>query len=316
MLLFSLLGAAPTLDSPIACEIGETCFIQQYVDHDPGEGATDFACGAQSYDGHKGTDFRVPDQRAMRGGVEVLASAAGRVIAIRDGEADLGPGDAPGADLQGRECGNGVVIDHGEEWQTQYCHLRKGSVRVAAGDEVAAGDVLGLVGQSGKAAFPHVHLSVRHGARAVDPFAPRLSPGECGMAAGSLWGSAVGEGFAYDDARILNAGFAGRAVKMADIEAGAHAGFGVSEDTPALVVFARMINAKEGDRLRLSIEGPEGFSVSNTAEAAPNAQAQRMAFAGKRRPGGGWPAGVYLGRAEVVRDGAVVDAQSFTLSYD
>ena len=60
-----------------------------------------------------------------------------------------------------RNCGNGVVIRHADGWETQYCHLRRGSVQVAEGDRVEAGEPLGLVGMSGEANFPHVHLSVR-----------------------------------------------------------------------------------------------------------------------------------------------------------
>ena len=43
--------------------------------------------------------------------------------------------------------GNGVVIDHGGGWISQYSHLRSGSVRVHPGDRVSAGQPLGLVQQ-------------------------------------------------------------------------------------------------------------------------------------------------------------------------
>ena len=74
--------------------------------------------------------------------------------------------------LKGRECGNGVVLRHKGGWETQYCHLKQGSVLVKSGQEVWAGQELGFVGQSGKAAFPHVHLSVRKDGKVVDPFDP------------------------------------------------------------------------------------------------------------------------------------------------
>ena len=44
------------LGLPVDCVPGETCYIQQGVDHDAGTGTSDFRCGPQSYDGHKGTD--------------------------------------------------------------------------------------------------------------------------------------------------------------------------------------------------------------------------------------------------------------------
>ena len=65
------------LDLPVACSVGETCFIQQYFDHDPGPGASDYTCGTMSYDGHDGVDIRLPTVAAMHKGVDVLAAAAG-----------------------------------------------------------------------------------------------------------------------------------------------------------------------------------------------------------------------------------------------
>ncbi len=48
------LQAPLTLEVPLACRFGETCFIQQYFDHDPGPGAKDYRCGPMVYDGHDG----------------------------------------------------------------------------------------------------------------------------------------------------------------------------------------------------------------------------------------------------------------------
>ena len=55
---------AVRFDLPIACEIGTDCWVQQYVDHDPSTGVKDYACGAQTYDGHDGTDIRIRDTAA------------------------------------------------------------------------------------------------------------------------------------------------------------------------------------------------------------------------------------------------------------
>ena len=82
-------GAAPPFRMPLNCEYGKTCFIQNYVDHDPGPGRADFRCGRLSYDGHHGTDFRLRDEVDMERGVYVAAAAPGVVKAIRDGMADI-----------------------------------------------------------------------------------------------------------------------------------------------------------------------------------------------------------------------------------
>ena len=123
---------ALTLSFPLQCTLHETCFIQNYVDTDPSPERQDYRCGEATYDGHKGTDFRVVSVTDAKQGVPVIAAAAGRVKAIRDGMEDRLV-DKDFDALQGKECGNGVVIDHGQGWETQYCHMRRGSIRVRQG---------------------------------------------------------------------------------------------------------------------------------------------------------------------------------------
>ena len=129
---------APRLGLPADCTLGQTCFIQQYPDADPGPAAQDFMCEGLSYDGHKGTDFGLPSLAAMDAGVTVIAAAPGIVRGVRDEMADrlYSPQDDT---LSGRDCGNGAVIDHGGGWETQYCHLAQGSLTVASGDVVERG---------------------------------------------------------------------------------------------------------------------------------------------------------------------------------
>jgi murein DD-endopeptidase MepM/ murein hydrolase activator NlpD len=60
-----------------------------------------------------------------------------------------------------------VVLDHGLGLFTLYFHLE--DVRVAGGEAVEGGQVLGTVGMSGRATGPHLHLSVILGGARVDP---------------------------------------------------------------------------------------------------------------------------------------------------
>src|SRR5258708_38662586 len=119
-----------TLEVPLACRFGETCFIQQYFDHDPGPGGKDYRCGPMVYDGHDGVDLRVPTMAQQQRGVEVLAAASGVVRGMRDGMNDVSVRVAGEDSVKGRECGNGVAIIHAGGWETQYCHMAKGSRRV------------------------------------------------------------------------------------------------------------------------------------------------------------------------------------------
>ncbi len=63
--------------------------------------------------------------------------------------------------------GNAVIIDHGGGVFTGYWHMSE--MKVAAGMEVAAGDVLGLVGNTGLSTGAHLHWELRIDGVAVDP---------------------------------------------------------------------------------------------------------------------------------------------------
>ena len=150
--------AEPQFGLPLNCPSDSICPIQQFVDVDAGSDARDPWCGTQTYDGHKGTDFRVLSLKDVARGVEVVAMADGVVKAGRDGMADrLVATEQDRQAISARECGNGLVLDHGDGFETQYCHMRQGSLGLAPGAEVRKGEVLGFVGASGLAAFPHVH---------------------------------------------------------------------------------------------------------------------------------------------------------------
>src|SRR5260370_22779380 len=86
----------PKFALPLACEIGRTCEVQHYVDRDPGPGVLDYRCGRRTNDRHDGIDFRLTDTAAQRAGVDVMAAAGGRAIAVRDGVPDI-PIRPPGA---------------------------------------------------------------------------------------------------------------------------------------------------------------------------------------------------------------------------
>src|SRR4051794_30715601 len=108
--LVGIAAAQPVLSLPIACEVGRNCFVQNYVDVDPSQEAQDYRCGALTYNGHNGTDFRIPTVAAQRNGVEILTAAPGRVSRVRDGVEDVSARTKDPAAISGKECGNGLVI--------------------------------------------------------------------------------------------------------------------------------------------------------------------------------------------------------------
>jgi murein DD-endopeptidase MepM/ murein hydrolase activator NlpD len=295
-------GPPPKLALPVACVPGQTCEIQHYVDRDPGPGTRDYRCGLETYQGHDGVDIRVPDLAAQRRGVAVLAAAPGKVLRVRDEMPDISI-TAPGAPPvpNDRMCGNGMVIDHGGGWMTQYCHLTRGSVAVKAGDTVAAGAPIGRVGMSGGAEFPHLHFKVIHGDQVVDPFAPDMShPESCTPQAG-LWTAKAQAAMPYRAGAILNAGFTEAVPTMQTVEEGSVPPAGAN--SPALVVYVRSIGLMPGDVVDLTLTGPGGLSLHNAKPALANWRAQDLFAIGKKRPPTGWPSGVYAADYKVLRQG-------------
>lgn len=299
------------LSAPIDCDLGEVCFIQNHFDHDPSPAAQDFGCGALTYDGHDGTDYALPSLAAMEAGVAVLAAASGRVRAVRDGMADISIRAPDAPPLNGQDCGNGLAIDHGNGWETQYCHLKQGSLAVKAGDQVETGDMLGLVGLSGNTEFPHVHLTLRRDGVAIDPYAPDLDAGTCTTAAV--------DGLVLGDPPYVSGGFyaIGLETAVPDYEAvkfGPPQPLVMTTDAPALAVWAYYLGAREGDMLTLRITGPAGEVITQDVPIA-RTQAQAYRAVGKRRPGAAWPAGAYLAEAVLTRaDGTIVDWQDLTVT--
>ena len=289
-----------SLDLPVDCTLGQSCYIQNYVDRDPGPGTRDVGCGTLSYNGHKGTDFALPTVAAMRAGVKVLAAAAGTVRAVRDGEPDRAFVD--GVSVAGRECGNGIVIKDGDGWETQYCHMRDGSISVKPGQVVAAGDVLGLVGQSGKAEFPHLHLSLRHDGKTVDPFDPDMRQAcATDIAAQELWAEPI----AYVPTGVLQVGFASQPPSYDAVKQGLAPNTTLPADGPALVVWLYGFGAQTGDQIKTRITGPDGLSFAHDAEMKKS-QALFFQFFGRKTPASGWPAGRYRAQVEILRAGPVV----------
>ncbi|WP_223878352.1 M23 family metallopeptidase [Microbacterium radiodurans] len=103
---------------------------------------------------HRGTDL------TPGAGAEIHAVAAGTVRIATEAGGDYGVT---------------VVIDHevdGQLVSTRYGHMQYGSLDVEVGDTVAAGQVIGKVGSTGKSTGPHLHLEVLLGGTTqTDPIA-------------------------------------------------------------------------------------------------------------------------------------------------
>jgi len=289
-----------SLELPLACIPGETCWVANYADADPSAAARDFRCRARTYDGHDGVDFAIRDLGVMAKGVPVVASAAGTVRHVRDGMADVAITDeASRKRIAGRECGNGLVIEHDGGWQTQYCHLRQGSIAVRAGERMEAGRTIGLVGLSGKTEFPHVHLTVRLDGQAVDPFTGQSLGQGCGQAGQALW--RPGAVPPYEEVALYNAGFAAGKPDLEAIRKGQQENGPLPAMAPALTLWVDIFGVEKNDRLQFQIIGPDGNPVLLHEQVIDKTQARRFAFAGKKREAAAWGSGSYTGVVKLLR---------------
>ena len=105
---------------------------------------------------HSGLDLVAPHGSPLR------AAAAGTVVAAHSYYA----------------YGLLVDIDHGSGVMTRYAHMAGFAPGIRPGAQVAAGQLLGQVGRTGRATTAHVHFEVRIGGRVVDP-KPYLSLADC-----------------------------------------------------------------------------------------------------------------------------------------
>ncbi|WP_309623606.1 peptidoglycan DD-metalloendopeptidase family protein [Novosphingobium sp.] len=115
----------------------------EYISSGFGFRANPFTGGGGEF--HPGLDFKGPY------GAPIYAAAPGTVsfVGVRSGY------------------GNCVEIDHGNGLVTRYAHMSR--FRAVQGSRVGAGDVIGLIGSTGRSTGPHLHFEVRINDRPVNP---------------------------------------------------------------------------------------------------------------------------------------------------
>ena len=270
------------------------------MDVDPSRKAVDFTCGKQTYNGHKGTDFAIRDRATMDRGVDVIAAAAGTVMRIRDGmpdETSLNEHRRQWLVKNNQACGNGVVLDHGSGWRTQYCHLRRGSILVQPGVMVKAGDRLGLVGQSGMAEFPHVHLSVLKDGRYVDPFTGAANDEGCHKPENRLWHDTANP--LYQPFSIYAAGFTGGVPDFDRLYLDATPSKYLDSHVATLSFWAMVFGLSQGDQILMEIRDPENRLYAERKILQKKNMARQSYYIGRRSRG--VKTGTWTGTIRVIR---------------
>lgn len=290
-------GAVPALAStlelslPIDCTLGDDCWVAYHVDVAAGPEMRDFACGRRTYDDHKGVDFAIRDLAAMRRGVAVLAAAPGVVNGVRDGMQDINFRAADPKSVAKRECGNGVLLDHGGGWSTQYCHMRRGSVAVKRGQRVTAGQALGKVGLSGKTTYPHVHFQTKRDGKVIDPFLGVDRAAGCGGTPAPIWTADVARQLPYRPVEIFNAGISNYKPDFKSIRNGTYLPWLSGLTVDAVYIWADIFGVEAGDVVVFTLrDGDSKLLFEHTRTASERGSRGFMYFgrkvAGSRHKGG------------------------------
>lgn len=251
------------LSLPLDCEYGKSCFIQFYPDHggkaEGGAPFSDYRCGTLSFKGHRGVDFRLPSYRDMERGVDVVASAPGTVLAVRDGMPDAHYGLFGPEGMKGRALGNTIILEHRDGYRTYYGHLRRGSIRVEKGQQVARGEPIAQVGMSGQTIMPNVHLHVTKDKKIIDPFTGDPYQTQCGTStAKTLWLPIVAADLGYSRTLILRLGFTSREMTKPAAEYDLIEYEKISKRAKQLWFNAYIAGIHAGDGYSIEILGPDG----------------------------------------------------------
>lgn len=100
-----------------------------------------------------------PRRGRMHHGVDLKLEVGDPVLAAFDGMVRISRWN--------RTFGNVVVVRHHNGLETLYAHLSE--LKVEPGQEVEAGDLLGLGGSTGRSTGSHLHFEVRYLGRSIDP---------------------------------------------------------------------------------------------------------------------------------------------------
>lgn len=98
--------------------------------------------------------------RRMHTGMDFTARVGTAVYATGDGYVEA-------LEVSGWGYGKCIVINHGFGYKTRYAHLS--AFKVKQGQKVKRGELIGLVGNTGKSTGPHLHYEVEKGGKKVNP---------------------------------------------------------------------------------------------------------------------------------------------------
>ncbi len=141
--------------SEIAAESGVTIFAGTWVNNPSAPIQWPFPVGVPISAAY-GSSSYLAEFSSAHSGVDLTPGEGAEIHAVAAGTVRV-------ATESGGDYGVTVLIDHvidGQVVSTRYGHMQYGSLTVTQGQKVTAGQIIGKVGQTGKATGPHLHLEV------------------------------------------------------------------------------------------------------------------------------------------------------------
>lgn len=308
-LLFTQETLAIELSNPLACDMENNCFIQTYVDHSSAphtqkntDPAKDFSCGPLAKKGYWATDFRVTYYNPNKAPA-VLAAADGKVIAIRRTMPDsIHTTYTPYQIPLGKEAGNSIIIKHESGFETQYNHLKFGSILVAEGQNIKQGEKIAEVGSSGRTVLPKLGFSVRENGLPVDPFSYG-TVWACGNTDASLWKQEIAHTFNYKETGIARAGFSEHIPEAAHLRTG----LGIKQvrriSPESIIFWADFYGIQKDDIIYMRIQDPTGQLFAEQESIARTDYPVWLGYVGRKNNTGALTSGIYTAEVLLQRNG-------------
>lgn len=232
----------------------------------PFEGATSVTQGIGGSFSHTGS-LHYSYDFDLDFGQQVLAMAAGRVVAMRETVVDGGPASYSGdPSLGSSNIGNFVTLEHtinGRTFYSSYFHLRYGSVPLTVGSVVEEGTVLGQVGNTGVRSGTHLH--VQFGTTAIQWTAGIVA--NASQTTDNIAFANEVRFVGYDAVSALGAG--------STVTAGAASDFAANTGTEAVLALngtgtGSIALARDMDWFRIEVEAGQRYTVTVDAASGSN----------------------------------------------
>ena len=242
-------------------------------------------CGSKATDNNQSTHISLGTTQSHLSNIPVIATANGKVLEAQN---------------IGGFCGTRVLIDHGEGWQSSYCHLNPETLLARRNQTVQSGQVIGTIGISGQTNWPHLSYALLRNGMVFDPFSNRTNLEGCAQKSDTLWSGGINP--LYEPAQVTSIGFHVGYIRTNSILSGIlKPAEKIRSETPQLSLWTLMMNIQKGDEISLKIVAPDMRIVKQQTIIAGKSRVRYPLFFSASRGKLLWDKGVYRGEITVTR---------------